>query len=80
MWKWATIVGLSMTPNLFLGSSAACVAAIGWGFDPWVFVPVITLAAFVEGMVLVWLSILARRIKRLEKVLMRWHKPRAVWL
>src|SRR5262245_7429153 len=81
MWKWATVIGLSMTPALVLGQSAACVAGIGFGFDPAVLIAVVAAAGFVEGLIIVWLARLAGRIPRLERWLGRFHTPRAVaWM
>lgn len=51
-----TVIGLAMTPALILGQSAAAGAGIGFGFDPWILIPVIAVAGFVEGLGIAWLG------------------------
>jgi len=38
-WTWASIVGLSVTPNLVLGPSAAVGVGIAAHYSPWVLLP-----------------------------------------
>lgn len=76
-WQWATVVGLSMTPALVLGQSAAAGAGIGFGFDAWVLVPVIAVAGFVEGIVLAWLAGASTKIGAMHRWLEKLRTPRA---
>ena len=48
---WASIVGLSMTPNLVLGPSVAVGVGIAAHYSPWILLPVVTVASFFEGLV-----------------------------
>jgi hypothetical protein len=77
-WKWATVVGLSMTPALLLGQSAAAAAGIKWQLNPWILVPVIAASSFVEGMVVAWLGGTTTRIGFINRLVERLRKPRAV--
>ncbi len=76
--RWAIIVGLSMTPALIAGQSAACVAGIGWQIDPWRLVPVIALASFVEGAIVAWLAGTTRKIAFLERRFEKLRTPKAI--
>lgn len=78
IWKWATIIGLSMTPALIAGQSAAAAAGIGFGFDPWIFVPVIAVAGAIEGLLLAWLSGESERIGFIHRFCVWMRKPKAV--
>ena len=55
-WTWLSIIGLSMTPNLILGPSAAVGVGIAAHYDPWVLLPVVTVAGYFEGLVVAWLA------------------------
>lgn len=46
-WTCASIVGLSMTPNLVLGPSAAVGVGIAAHYNPWVLLPVVAAAGYV---------------------------------
>lgn len=76
--RWATVVGLSMTPALIAGQSLACASAIGFGLDPWKFVPVVAAAGFVEGIIVAWLGGQTRRVGFLERRLEKMRTPKAV--
>jgi hypothetical protein len=77
-WKWATVVGLSMTPALVLGQSAAAVAGIGWELEPWILVPVMAVSSFVEGLVIAWLGGTSTKIGMVHRLCERMRTPRAV--
>ncbi len=77
-WKWATIVGLSMTPALVLGQSAAATAGIGWDFDPKLLVPVMAASGFVEGLIIAWLGGTSTKLKIVQRFCDWLRKPRAV--
>jgi hypothetical protein len=77
-WKWATVVGLSMTPALVLGPSAAAAAGIKWGFSPWILVPVIAASGFVEGIFVAWLGGTTARFGFVHRLCERLRTPRAV--
>ncbi len=76
--KWATVAGLSMTPALVLGQSAAAAAGIGWHLNPWILVPVIAVSGFVEGMIIAWLGGRSERIGFVHRWCERMRKPKAV--
>lgn len=78
--KWATVAGLSMTPALLLGQSAAAAAGIAWHLDPWVLVPVMAIAGFVEGMLVAWLGGTTTRIGFVQRWCERMRRPKAVEL
>ena len=77
-WTWASIVGLSMTPNLVLGPSAAVGVGIGAHFSPWVLLPVVAVAGYFEGLVLAWLAGQSTRIGFIDRWVVRLRTPRAV--
>lgn len=78
--KWATVAGLSMTPALLLGQSAAAAAGIAWHLDPWVLVPVMAVSGFAEGMLVAWLGGTTTRIGFVHRWCERMRKPKAVAL
>ena len=82
LWQWLTVIGLSMTPALLLGQSAAAAAGIGFGFDPLFLVPVMALGGFVEGLFITWLGGKTAHLQiGFFQRLMTWmRKPRAVAL
>lgn len=82
LWQWLTVIGLSMTPALLLGQSAAAAAGIGFGFDPLVLVPVMALGGFIEGLFIAWLGGKTAHLQvGLFQRFMTWmRKPRAVAL
>ena len=79
-WTWATIVGLSMTPNLVLGSSAAVGVGIGAHYSPWVLLPVVAVAGYFEGLVIAWLAGESTRIGFVDRWVARLRTPRSVAL
>jgi hypothetical protein len=82
LWQWLTVIGLSMTPALLLGQSAAAAAGIGFGFDPLVLVPVMAVSGFVEGLFVAWLGgkTADLRLGFLQRLIAWMKKPRAVAL
>src|SRR5689334_16091175 len=81
MWRRATVVGLAMTPALILGQTAAIAAGLGFHFAAGPLIAVVAIAGFVEGLIVLGLSVAALRIDRWERWLARWHTPRVVaWL
>jgi hypothetical protein len=77
-WTWATIVGLSMTPNLVLGPSIAVGVGIKAHISPWVLLPVVASASYFEGMVLAWLAGQSTRIGFVGRWVKWLRFPRAV--
>lgn len=76
--KWGTVVGLSMTPALVLGQSAAAAAGIAWGLDPLLLVLVMAVSGFVEGVFVAWLGGTTTRIGFVSRWCERMRRPRAV--
>jgi hypothetical protein len=77
-WTWASIVGLSMTPNLVLGPSAAVGVGIAAHYSPWVLLPVVSVAGYFEGLVVAWLAGESMRIGFIGRFVTRLRTPRAV--
>lgn len=78
LWTWASIVGLSMTPNLVLGPSVAVGVGIHAGYSPFVLLPVVVAAGYAEGMLLAWLAGGSTRIGFLRRWIDRMRRPRVV--
>ncbi len=76
--RWALIIGLSMTPALVAGQSAAFVAGIGWNIDPWALVPVVALASTVEGILVTLIAGRVVNIGFVARFLDRLRTPRAL--
>jgi hypothetical protein len=77
-WTWASIVGLSMTPNLVLGPSAAVGVGIAANYPPEVLLPVVAAASFFEGIVLAWLAGQSTRIGFIDRWIVRRRTPKSV--
>ena len=77
-WIWASIIGLSMTPNLVLGPSIAVGVGIKEHISPWVLLPVVATASYVEGMALAWLAGETTRIGFVNRWVGWLRSPRAV--
>jgi hypothetical protein len=77
-WKWLTIIGLSMTPNLILGPSIAIGVGIHEKYDPWILLPVVAVAGYLEGMFVAWLAGRSTNIGFIHRWIERMRKPRAV--
>jgi hypothetical protein len=79
-WTWASIVGLSVTPNLVLGPSAAVGVGIKAHYSPWVLLPVVAVAGYFEGLVVAWFAGESTRIGFIGRWIARLRTPRAVAL
>ena len=79
-WTWLSIIGLSMTPNLILGPSAAVGVGIAAHYDPWVLLPVVAVAGYVEGLVVAWLAGESTRVGFISRWVARMRTPRSVAL
>jgi hypothetical protein len=77
-WTWASIVGLSMTPNLVLGPSAAVGVGIEAHYNPWVLLPVVAVSGYVEGLVLAWLAGESTQIGFINRWVARMRTPKSV--
>jgi membrane protein YqaA with SNARE-associated domain len=77
LWQWLTVIALTMVPSLVAGPSAGIIAGIHFGFSPWVLLPVVALASFAEGLLVMWLAQLGLRIPWLGKSLARSRTPKA---
>ncbi len=77
-WTWASIIGLSMTPNLVLGPSAAVGVGIGAHFNPWIFLPVVAAAGYIEGLALAWIAGESTQIGVISRWIARMRTPRSV--
>jgi len=77
---WASIVGLSMTPNLVFGPSAAVGVGVAAHYSPWILLPVVTVAGYVEGLVVAWLGGESTRIGVVGRWVARMRTPRGVAL
>lgn len=79
-WTWASIVGLSMTPNLVLGPSAAVGVGVVAHYSPWILLPVVAAASYFEGLVVAWLAGESTRIGFIGRWVARMRTPRGVVL
>lgn len=79
-WTWLSIIGLSMTPNLILGPSAAVGVGIAAHYDPWVLLPLIALAGYVEGLAVAWLAGESTQIGFIGRWVARMRTPRSTAL
>jgi hypothetical protein len=77
-WTWLSIVALSATPNLVLGPSIAVGVGIHAHFSPWVLIPVVATASYLEGLVVAWLAGETTRIGFIDRWVARMRKPRVV--
>jgi hypothetical protein len=77
-WTWASIVGLSATPNLVLGPSAAVAVGIAAHYSPWVLLPVVAAAGYIEGLILAWLAGESTRIGVIGRWVARLRTPRSM--
>ena len=80
LWQWLTVIGLSMTPALVLGQSAAAAVGIECGLDPRALVAVMAVSGFVEGLFMAWLGGRTAHLQiGLFQRFMAWmRKPRAI--
>ncbi len=76
-WTWLSIIGLSMTPNLILGPSAAVGVGIAAHISPWVLLPVVAVAGYFEGLVVAWLAGESTHIGFIGRWVARMRTPRS---
>lgn len=79
-WTWLSIIGMSMTPNLVLGPSVAVGVGIAAHIDPWLLLPVVTVAGYVEGLAVAWLAGESTHIGFISRWVARIRTPRSVAL
>ena len=79
-WTWLSIIGLSMTPNLILGPSAAVGVGIAAHYDPSVLLPVVAVAGYIEGLVVAWLAGESTQIGFIHRWIARMRTPRSTAL
>ena len=79
-WTWATIVGLSVTPNLVQGPSAAVGVGIAAHYSPWALLPVVAVASYFEGLAVAWLAGESTQIGFIGRWVARMRTPRGVAL
>lgn len=77
---WLSIIGLSMTPNLVLGPSVAVGVGIAAHIDPWVLLPVVAVAGYVEGLAVAWLADESTHIGFISRWVARMRTPRSMEL
>jgi len=77
-WRWLTVIGLAMTPNLILGQPAAIAAGLRFEMNRWVVVIVVAIASFVEGLIVMRVAGAGLRLPRLHRWLGRYRTPRAL--
>lgn len=75
-WTWASIVGLSMTPNLILGPSVAVGVGFEAHYNPWILLPVVAIANFIEGIIFAWFVGQSTRIGFIERWVKRFRTPK----
>lgn len=76
--QWGTVAGLSATPALVLGQSAAAAAGIEFGLDPYLLIAVMAIASFAEGLVVAWLGGTITRVGFINRWCERMRTPKAV--
>jgi len=67
-----------MTPNLILGPSVAVGVGIAAHYDPMVFVPVVAVAGYFEGLIVAWLAGQSTRIGFIDRWLARRRTPKSI--
>ena len=77
-WTWTSIIGLSITPNLVLGPSVAVGVGIAAKVSPWLLLPVVTVASYVEGLAVAWLADQHTRIGFINRWIARLRTPRGI--
>ena len=79
-WTWLSIIGMSMTPNLVLGPSVAVGVGIAAHINPWLLLPVVAVAGYVEGLAVAWLADESTHIGFINRWVARMRTPRSVAL
>jgi hypothetical protein len=69
-----------MTPNLVLGPSAAIALGIRSNYGPWVLLPVVAAASYIQGLGIAWLAGQSTRIKFIHRWVAHLRTPRALAL
>ncbi len=69
-----------MTPNLVLGPSAAVGVGIAAHYSPWLLLPVVAAAGYVEGLAVAWVAGQTTRIGFIGRWVARMRTPRATAL
>ncbi|WP_417070543.1 hypothetical protein [Niveibacterium terrae] len=76
-WTWASIVGLSATPNLVLGPSVAVGVGIKAHISPLILLPVVATSAYIEGLIIAWLAGQSTRLGPIHRWVARLRTPRS---
>lgn len=76
-WTWASIVGLSATPNLVLGPSVAVGVGIKAHISPWILLPVVAAVGWGEGLIIAWLAGQSTRLGLIQRWVARMRTPRS---
>lgn len=79
-WTWASIIGLSMTPNLILGSSVAVAVGYKAQITPELLIPVVAIASYIEGLLVAWLAGQSTNIGVIHRWVGRMRTPRSTAL
>lgn len=79
-WTWTSIIGLSMTPNLILGSSAAVAVGYKAQIAPELLIPVVAMASYVEGLIVAWLAAQSTHLSVVHRWIDRMRTPRSMAL
>jgi hypothetical protein len=77
-WTWLYIIGLSMTPGLILGPSAAIGVGYEAHYSPWILLPVVAAANYFEGLVFTWLMRKGTQIGFIHRWVERIRTPKAI--
>ena len=77
-WCWLTVIGLSMTPALIAGKSAALLAGIACELPTWALLSVVAFSSYLGGLLVVWMAGKSAEIARFRRLLSRLHSERAV--
>ncbi len=73
---WASIILLSMTPNLILGPSAAVFVGMEAKIPLSFLLPVVALASFTEGLIVAWLAGKSTQLGFIHRWIERMRSPK----
>lgn len=73
MYQWVTVIGLSMTPALIAGQSAALAVGIGFGFPPFILNLTVVISSFIGGLLTILLADLSANLPLLKKWLKKFQ-------
>lgn len=79
-WTWASIIGLSMTPNLILGSSVAVAVGYKAQIAPELLLPVVAIISTAEGLIVAWLAGQSTQLSAVHRWVERMRSPRSTAL